>query len=99
MSCLAETSAAFCRKSTEETYSRGVKFERETWQAMSRVHARNSALRIADEGIKLILGYGSGSASDLAMENRVTDIMNGQAGTVSDMDLIAEKLKEVFKKT
>jgi alkylation response protein AidB-like acyl-CoA dehydrogenase len=96
--CLAETSASFCRGSAKEQYSKGVKFDRDCWQAMSRIYARNSALRIAEEGIKLVLGYGSGSASDLSRDVRLSEIMDKQAGMVTDMDLVAEKLKASFKK-
>jgi hypothetical protein len=46
LSAWGESAAGFCRKAAEEKYSRAVKFDRETWQAMARVYARDCALQI-----------------------------------------------------
>ncbi len=87
----------FCIRSAAETYTKAVKFDRETWQAMSRVYARDSALKVATDGIKLILGYGDGEPAGLRNIVFMDRIMTGQKGQKEDKDLIAEKLKDVFK--
>jgi len=97
--CLAETASALCRKAAMETYSRATRFDRDTLQAMSRIHARSSSARIAEDGMKLILGYGSGSGSALSRDLEYPTVLDRQAGNVDDMDLVAERLKAVFKKT
>ena len=99
LSCLAETSAAFCRAASAENYSKAIKFDRPAWQAMSRLHARNSAQSIAEKGMELVLGYGSGNASALLSELNVAKIIDARTGTINDMDLAGEALKRAFKKT
>jgi alkylation response protein AidB-like acyl-CoA dehydrogenase len=95
----AESAMGFCKKSAEEKYSKAVKFDSETWQAMSRVYARDSALKVATDGIKLIMGYGEGEPAGLRNIVFMDRIMSGQKGQKEDKDLIAEKLKDVFKMT
>jgi alkylation response protein AidB-like acyl-CoA dehydrogenase len=99
LSAWAETAAGFCKRSAMEKYSKAVKFDRETWQAMSRVYARDSALKVATDGIKLIMGYGEGEPAGLRNIVFMDRIMSGQTGQKEDKDLIAEKIKDVFKMT
>jgi alkylation response protein AidB-like acyl-CoA dehydrogenase len=99
LSAWGETSAGFCLKAAEEKYSRAVKFDRETWQAMCRVYARDSSLRIATDGIKLIMGYGEGEPAGLRNIVFMDRIMAGQLGQKEDKDLVAQRLKDVFKMT
>ncbi len=94
-----ETAWVFALKTAEESYSKGVKFDRETWQAMARSYARDAAIKIALDGIKLIMGYGTGDPGDLEKKVYLLDIMKLQEGQKEDRDLIAEKLKGVFKMT
>ncbi|MBN1540419.1 MAG: acyl-CoA dehydrogenase family protein [Candidatus Thermoplasmatota archaeon] len=94
-----ETAFIFGKMSAEKVYSKAVKFDRETWQAMSRVYSRDAALRIAEEGIKLVLGYGEGEPALLRSYVNMDRIMEGQKGRREDMDLIAERLTSVFKMT
>ena len=99
LSAWAETAAGFCRRSAGEKYSKAVKFDRDTWQAMSRVYARDSALKVATDGVRLIMGYGEGEPAGLRNIVFMDRIMAGQNGQKDDKDLIAEKLKDVFKMT
>ncbi|MGA1820003.1 MAG: acyl-CoA dehydrogenase family protein [Thermoplasmatota archaeon] len=99
LSAWGESACIFSKLAAEEKYSKAVKFDRETWQAMARVYARDATLRIAEEGIKLVLGYGDGEPALMRTHVNMDPIMAGQKGRMEDMDLIAEKLKGVFKMT
>ncbi|MDG6225681.1 MAG: acyl-CoA dehydrogenase family protein [Candidatus Thermoplasmatota archaeon] len=99
LSCLGETSAAFCRAAASENYSRAIRFDRHSWQSMSRLHSRNSAQAIAEKGIEMIIGYGSASASALSSEMNLAKILDAGSGTMDDMDIASEALKKAFKKT
>jgi hypothetical protein len=94
-----ETAMVFSRMAAEDNYSKAVKFDHETWKAMSRVNARDSALKVAHDGIKLIMGYGQGDPQDLRNKMFMDQIMAGQKGQSQDQDMIAQKLKSVFKMT
>jgi alkylation response protein AidB-like acyl-CoA dehydrogenase len=94
-----ETAMVFSRMASEDKYSKAVKFDNDTWPAMARVYARDSALKIAHDGIKLVMGYGEGDPVDLRNKVLMDQIMAGQVGQSKDQDLIAEKLKSVFKMT
>lgn len=90
----AEVSAVFSKKAADEKYGESVKFDRETWQAMSRIYAKNAALKIAVEGMALVLGA---VRADLASRINLDAVQRAQEGVIKDMDLVASKLKEVFK--
>ncbi|MGA1847849.1 MAG: acyl-CoA dehydrogenase family protein [Thermoplasmatota archaeon] len=94
-----ETAMIFSRMASEDKYSKAVRFDHETWPAMARAYARDSALKIAHDGIKLVMGYGEGDPADLRNKVLMDKIMAGQNGQCQDQDLIAEKLKSVFKMT
>lgn len=93
----AETAYVFSLKAAEEKYSKGVRFDRDTWQAMARSYAKDASIRVAIDGIKLIMGYGTGDAGKLESEVFLKDIMSLQKGQKEDRELIAEGLKSVFK--
>ncbi|MGA1873112.1 MAG: acyl-CoA dehydrogenase family protein [Thermoplasmatota archaeon] len=99
LSAWGETAHIFSRIASQEEYSKAVRFDRETWQAMARVYAKDAALKIAEDGIKLVLGYGDGEPALLRSHVSMDAIMAGQKGRKEDMDLIAERLKDVFKMT
>ncbi|MBN1390555.1 MAG: acyl-CoA dehydrogenase family protein [Candidatus Thermoplasmatota archaeon] len=99
LSAWAETAFTFSKMAAQDRYSKGVRFDRETWRAMARVYARDAALKIADDGIKLVLGYGDGEPALMRSYVDLDQIMAGQKERRKDMDLIARKLKDVFKMT
>ena len=94
---LAETSWAFCKSAASEPYSESVVFDKEVWQAMSRIHARETALRILSEGMRLVIGSEGGDPAAFAASLGAAQIYGAEAGLVADMDLVANKLNETFK--
>jgi alkylation response protein AidB-like acyl-CoA dehydrogenase len=63
--------------------------------AISRIFARETALKVAQDGIRWIIGAGGLSDSELpAFETnlRLSAIHKAQAGLVADMDLVADAL-------
>jgi alkylation response protein AidB-like acyl-CoA dehydrogenase len=93
----AETSYVFSKMAAREKYSKGVRFDRDTWKAMARSYARDASIKVALDGVKLIMGYGTGDAVDLEKRFRLSEIMDLQKGQKEDRELIAEKVKDVFK--
>jgi len=92
----AELAAAFARSAAQPHYGETVKFDAEAWQAMSRVYARETAVDICVKGMKLILGAGTvpeGFSDALGLPA----ILEKQAGSIEDQELISRKLAEVFK--
>jgi alkylation response protein AidB-like acyl-CoA dehydrogenase len=92
----AELAFIFARRSAADRYTETIKFDRNVWQAMSRVYAKNAALRIAVEGVGLVLGAAE-KDTNLAENVNIEKIQTLQKGLISDMDLIALKLKDTFK--
>ena len=93
----AEIAMMFCRRAAAPEYGESVVFDRETWQAMARIFARESALKVALDGIHIVMGGGTGNAGELAGAVGLTAIMDGQRGMIWDMDLVSGKLNQVFK--
>ena len=94
--CAAETAAIFSEAAAAKKYSETVRFDREGWQAMSRVFAREAALNTALEGLALVLGAVD-TAGNLADAVNIEAIQTEQKGMIADMDLVAAKLKQTFK--
>jgi len=70
-----------------------VRFSPEALATMGRVFARQAAARVADEGLRWVVGAGSGEdvpAIEAALA--VTAIHRAQAGLLADMDRIADVL-------
>jgi acyl-CoA dehydrogenase len=95
--CYAETAASFCRAAVKETLSEAVVFDRETWVAMCRVHARQAASWVASEGLALVGGLSDVESLGLVDGLNIKAIAKSQKGNVADMDLIATKLCETFR--
>ena len=71
------------------------RFDATAMAAISRVFARDAALKIAEEGLRWICG--AGGVSDAEMSSFETSLQlsavhRAQAGLISDMDLIADVL-------
>ena len=94
--CAAETAAIFSTAAGAQKYAETVRFDREGWQAMARVFAREAALNTAMEGLALVLGAAD-SGNGLADAVNLEAIQTEQKGMVADMDLVAAKLKQTFK--
>ncbi len=94
--CAAETAAIFSTAAAAKKYSESVRFDREGWQAMARVFAREAALNTALEGLALVLGAAE-QAGNLADAVNIEAVQSEQKGMIADMDLVAAKLKQTFK--
>ena len=66
------------------------RFGPEALAAMSRVSARQTALEVASEAIRWVVGAGSGDAGALDEQMSLPAIHAAQAGLVADMDLVAD---------
>ncbi|MEK9144425.1 MAG: acyl-CoA dehydrogenase family protein, partial [Elusimicrobiota bacterium] len=99
LAAYAETAAAFCRAAAAADYPASVVFDREARRAMARLHAREAAHRVANEGLRLVAGAAPGAraAEGLAAEVGLDRVRAEQAGWVADMDLVARKLNEKFR--
>jgi alkylation response protein AidB-like acyl-CoA dehydrogenase len=93
---MAEVAYIFCKYAAQDKYSETVKFDKNTYQAMARVMAKNMSFRIASEGVAMVL-----SAMDiphnLSEKINLYEIEKKQKGNLSDMDLIVNSLKQTFK--
>ncbi|MCM2267786.1 MAG: acyl-CoA dehydrogenase family protein [Elusimicrobiales bacterium] len=94
--CAAETAAIFSTAAAAKKYTETVRFDREGWQAMARVFAREAALNTALEGLALVLGAAD-QAGSLADAVNIEAVQAEQKGLIADMDLVAAKLKQTFK--
>jgi len=94
---LGETAWSYCKAAAAEKFSEAVPFDRETWQAMCRIHARDAASRIVSDGMKVSAGAGDFDGGALAEKLNFKGIQAAQKGLVADMDLAAKKLNETFK--
>jgi alkylation response protein AidB-like acyl-CoA dehydrogenase len=96
----AECAAAAARHAADAAFGRqnprsGSRFDAVAQAAMSRVFARESALRVATDGLRLVCGATSNGAADagpLAADLRLPAIQAAQAGLLADLDLVADVL-------
>ncbi len=95
-----EGAAALVRRSI--CYAKGklnpkadMRFKPPVLSAISRVYARETATKIAAEGMRWVAsadGLGAGEVAAFAEAIRMNDIQEAQAGNIADMDLIADAL-------
>jgi acyl-CoA dehydrogenase len=90
---LARRAALSAENKLNEKASR--RFDAAALTAISRVFAREAALKVAEEGIRIIRGADGITDAELpAFETslKLSEIHRAQAGLISDMDLIADAL-------
>ena len=92
----AEVAACFARAAAQQKYSESVRFDKDGWQAMARVFAREAALNTAVQGLALVLGAAE-QAGNLSDAMNLEAVQAEQKGNVADMDIVAAKLKQTFK--
>jgi len=92
---IAEISSNFSKTAAQDNYSETIKFDTPSYRAMARVMAKNTALRIATEGISLICG--SIESQDFINKIPISDIEKGQKDLLKDMDIVSQALKQTFK--
>ena len=90
----AETAAIFAERAARSP-SEAVSFEPATLRAMARIHARDAALKIANDGLRWAIGAGQ-TDPNLANSLNLPAIYQVQNGLVEDMNLVASKLIEAF---
>ncbi|MBN1936070.1 MAG: acyl-CoA dehydrogenase, partial [Anaerolineae bacterium] len=90
---LAESAAALARYAVgQESPVSG--FDRVTVEAMSRIYAREAALRVATEGLRYVHGAQEGvDTTQLETALNLPAIHRAQSGLLADMDVVAMALK------
>ena len=71
------------------------RFDASALAALSRVFAREAALKVAEEGLRLAIGAGavsSGEAATFEASMQLPAIHRAQAGLIADMDYLADVL-------
>ncbi|MGZ8633992.1 MAG: acyl-CoA dehydrogenase family protein, partial [Solirubrobacteraceae bacterium] len=66
------------------------RFGAEALAAMSRVNARQTALEVASDAIRWVVGAGGGDAGALGEQVSLPAIHAAQSGLVADMDEVAD---------
>ena len=91
--CLASRAARSAENKLHEKASR--RFDTAGLSALSRVFAREAALRVASEGLRWLTGAGGVTGAEMpALETSLqwSAVHRAQAGLISDMDFIADVL-------
>ncbi len=91
----AETAAIFA-ETVVENPTEAIPLDIPTRQAMSRVHAREAALKIAMDGLRWAIGAGQ-TDPNLASSLNMPAIYAAQEGLIRDMDYIAAQLNKIYK--
>jgi alkylation response protein AidB-like acyl-CoA dehydrogenase len=89
-----EVAAIFAERVVEKP-TEAIDLDIPTRQAMSRIFARETALKVATEGLHWTIGAGQ-SDPDLATRLNLPAIYQAQAGLIPDMDFVAQQLYTVF---
>ncbi len=90
---LARRAAVMAENKLNEKASR--RFDAAALAAIARVFAREAALKVAEEGIRIVRGADGITDAELpAFETslKLAEIHRAQAGLISDMDLVADAL-------
>ena len=94
LTAFAETAAIFADRSVNKP-TEAMPFDPATLQLLSRIHARDAALKVATDGLRWTIGAGQ-TDPNLAASLNLPGIYQAQAGLIEDMDCVAKKLVEVF---
>ena len=94
---LAESASALCRYAANPA-PKVSGLDAQTVQAISRIYAREAALRVASEGLRWI--YGTASLDDAGFAEleralNMSAIHRAQGGLLADMDRVAETLRQL----
>ncbi|HEX6383156.1 MAG TPA: acyl-CoA dehydrogenase family protein [Anaerolineae bacterium] len=90
----AETAAVFAERVVQKP-TEAIPLDLPTRQALSRIHGRDAALKVATDGLRWAIGAGQ-TDPDLAKSLNLPAIYQSQAGLIDDMDFAAEQLNRVF---
>ncbi len=90
----AETAAIFAERAINHP-SDVAHLNQETLKAMSRIHARDAALKVAADGLRWSIGAGQ-TDPQLDQSLKLPEIYAAQAGLMEDMDFVAGRLVEAY---
>lgn len=90
----AETAAVFADRVADKP-TEATNLDVPTRQALSRIHGREAALKVAAEGLHWTIGAGQ-TDPNLAQSLDLPAIYAAQAGLVADMDFAAAQLNKAF---
>ena len=91
--CLARRAALVADNKLNEKANR--RFAATSFAAISRIYARNAALKVGEEGMRWVIGAGGLGAvefADFEKNLKLPAIHHAQAGLISDMDYVANVL-------
>lgn len=91
----AETAAIFAETVVEKP-TEAIRLDIPIRQAMSRIHAREAALKVATDGLRWAIGAGQ-SDPNLAGSLNLPAIYAAQDGLINDMDFVAAQLNKTFR--
>ncbi|MGE5222612.1 MAG: acyl-CoA dehydrogenase family protein [Omnitrophica WOR_2 bacterium] len=91
---MAETAAVFSERVVEKP-TEAIALDILTRQALSRIYAREAALKIGMEGLRWAVAAGQTDAH-LPESLHLPAIYQAQSGLLADMDCVVEKLNQVF---
>ncbi|TAH51274.1 MAG: acyl-CoA dehydrogenase [Chloroflexota bacterium] len=90
----AESAAIFAERVVDKP-TEGINLDIPTRQALSRIYARQAAMKIASEGMQWLIGAGQ-TNMQLGREVNSVAIFAAQMGNIADMDFAAEQLTKAF---
>ena len=94
-----EVAAVFTRQCANKLVTEGSRFDIASLCTMARVNARQSAFKVASEGLRLILGTCPHiNTAELSQAVNLVGIEDKMRGLINDMDTVSAKLREIFKK-
>ena len=89
----------FTRECANKRVTEGSRFDINSLSTMARVNARQSAFKVASEGMRLILGTCPNiNTAELSQAVNLVAIEDKMRGLIDDMDTVSAKLREIFKK-
>jgi len=91
--CLARRAALLAENKLNEKANR--RFDATSFAAISRIFARNAALKVGEEGTRWVIGAGGVGAvefADFEKNLKLPAIHQAQAGLIADMDYVADVL-------
>lgn len=90
----AETAAVFSERALNSP-TEAINLNQDTLKIMARVHARDTALKVATDGLRWSIGAGQ-SDPNLAASLSLPAIYQAQAGLIEDMNEVAVQLAAAF---
>jgi alkylation response protein AidB-like acyl-CoA dehydrogenase len=90
----AETAAIFAETVVQQP-TEAIALDIPTRQAMSRIHVREAALKVATDGLRLTNGAGQSDPNLAALLN-FPAIYQAQSNLIEDMDFVAAQLNKAF---